>query len=70
VTTAVEPARLPRGVRIGSGSVVGASADGELELPTRMAAVNAMLDVASPATREALPKAFLGRLPRPVRHVA
>jgi hypothetical protein len=32
-----------------------------------MAEVNAMLDVASPAMREALLKAFLDRLQRPVR---
>ena len=41
--------------------------DGELELPSRMAEVNAMLDVASPAMREALLVAFLDRLQRPVR---
>ena len=39
--------------------------DGSLELPTRMASVNAMLDVASPAMREALLIAFLDRLSRP-----
>ena len=38
-----------------------------LELPSRMAEVNAMLDVASPAMREALLVAFLDRLQRPVR---
>ena len=36
-------------------------------LPDRMAGVNAMLDVASPAMREALLVAFLDRLSRPVR---
>ena len=35
--------------------------------PTRMAEVNAMLDLASPAMREALLVAFLDRLQRPVR---
>ena len=39
---------------LAASGLVGASADGELELPTRMAEVNAMLDVASPAMREAL----------------
>ena len=50
---------------LAASGLVGASADGELELPTRMAEVNAMLDVASPAMREALLKAFLDRLQRP-----
>lgn len=52
---------------LAASGLVGASAEGELELPTRMAEVNAMLDVASPAMREALLKAFLDRLQRPVR---
>ncbi len=42
-------------------------ADGGLERPGRMAEVNAMLDVASPAMREALLVAFLDRLQRPAR---
>ena len=53
-----------------ASGLVGASADGALELPTRMAEVNAMLDVASPAMREALLIAFLDRLQRPVRVAA
>ena len=65
---ALDPAALSDddfdGLLAASG-LVGASADGELELPTRMAEVNAMLDVASPAMREALLKAFLDRLQRP-----
>ncbi len=52
---------------LAASGLVGASADGGLELPTRMAEVNAMLDVASPAMREALLIAFLDRLQRPVR---
>ncbi len=52
---------------LAASGLVGASADGELELPTRMAEVNAMLDVASPAMREALLVAFLDRLQRPAR---
>jgi len=67
---ALDPAALTDddfdGLLAASG-LVGASADGDLELPTRMAEVNAMLDVASPAMREALLKAFLDRLQRPVR---
>lgn len=52
---------------LAASGLVGASAGADLELPTRMAEVNAMLDVASPAMREALLKAFLDRLQRPVR---
>ncbi len=67
---ALNPAALTHddfdGLLAASG-LVGTSDDGDLELPTRMAEVNAMLDVASPAMREALLKAFLDRLQRPVR---
>ena len=67
---ALDPATLSDddfdGLLAASG-LVGASAEGDLELPTRMAEVNAMLDVASPAMREALLVAFLDRLQRPVR---
>jgi glutamate/tyrosine decarboxylase-like PLP-dependent enzyme len=52
---------------LAASGLVGESAAGDLELPTRMAEVNAMLDVASPAMREALLIAFLDRLQRPVR---
>lgn len=52
---------------LAASGLVGESADGSLALPERMAAVNAMLDVASPAMREALLVAFLDRLSRPVR---
>jgi glutamate/tyrosine decarboxylase-like PLP-dependent enzyme len=52
---------------LAASGLVGTSADGDLELPSRMAQVNAMLDVASPAMREALLVAFLDRLQRPVR---
>lgn len=55
---------------LAASGLVSASADGGLELPTRMAEVNAMLDVASPAMREALLIAFLDRLQRPVRATA
>lgn len=67
---ALDPAALSDedfdGLLAASG-LVGASAGGDLVLPTRMAQVNAMLDVASPAVREALLTAFLDRLQRPVR---
>lgn len=42
-----------------------AGGDGGLALPERMAPVNALLDLASPALREALLLAFLDRLSRP-----
>ncbi len=45
----------------------GAGGEGELTLPSRMAEVNAMLDLASPPMREALLVAFLDRLTRPIR---
>jgi glutamate/tyrosine decarboxylase-like PLP-dependent enzyme len=52
---------------LAASGLVGTSPEGDLDLPTRMAEVNAMLDVASPAMREALLVAFLDRLQRPVR---
>ena len=52
---------------LAASGLVGEAADGSLDLPTRMAEVNAMLDVAAPAMREALLVAFLDRLSRPVR---
>ena len=45
-----------------------ADGDGALELPERMAPVNALLDVAPPRLREALLLAFLDRLSRPTAH--
>ncbi len=72
---ALDPASLSEedfdGLLAASG-LVGASDVGlalapGLELPSRMAEVNAMLDLASPAMREALLVAFLDRLQRPVR---
>jgi sphinganine-1-phosphate aldolase len=68
---ALDPAALSDedfdGLLAASGLVGGS--DG-LELPDRMAEVNALLDVASPAMREALLTAFLDRLSRPVRRTA
>jgi sphinganine-1-phosphate aldolase len=52
------------GLLAASGLVGGGEG---LALPERMAEVNAMLDVASPAMREALLVAFLDRLARPNR---
>jgi glutamate/tyrosine decarboxylase-like PLP-dependent enzyme len=66
---ALDPATLSDeefdGLLAASG-LVGAG-EGGLELPERMAEVNALLDVASPAMREALLVAFLDRLSRPAR---
>ena len=47
---------------VGSGEDQG---DGGLDLPTRMAEVNALLDLAAPALREAVLVSFLDRLQRP-----
>ncbi|MEZ5091229.1 aspartate aminotransferase family protein [Nocardioides sp.] len=66
---ALDPAALSDddfdGLLVASG-LVGSDTPG-LALPERMAEVNAMLDVASPAMREALLVAFLDRLARPAR---
>lgn len=48
-----------------SGLVIDA---GPIVLPARMAGVNSLLDLASPALREAVLIAFLDRLSRPTRH--
>jgi sphinganine-1-phosphate aldolase len=52
------------GLLVAAGLIGGGEG---LALPDRMAEVNAMLDLASPAMREALLVAFLDRLARPVR---
>jgi sphinganine-1-phosphate aldolase len=52
---------------LAAAGLVGAGDDGRLALPDRMAGVNALLDVAAPAMREALLIAFLDRLSRPHR---
>ncbi|MGN0064594.1 MAG: pyridoxal phosphate-dependent decarboxylase family protein [Nocardioides sp.] len=68
---ALDPATLGEeefdGLLAAAGLVGGGSEDGSLDLPSRMADVNALLDVASPALREAVMVAFLDRLQRPVR---
>lgn len=52
---------------LAAAGLVGGDAAAGLDLPERMAEVNAMLDLASPAMREALLVAFLDRLARPRR---
>ena len=69
---ALDPAALSDddfdGLLAASGLVSGgAGLRARLDLPERMAEVNALLDVAAPAMREALLKAFLDRLSRPTR---
>jgi hypothetical protein len=65
---ALDPAALSDGDFDGLLAASGLVGDGEgLALPERMAEVNALLDVASPAMREALLVAFLDRLSRPTR---
>ncbi|GAB2887709.1 pyridoxal phosphate-dependent decarboxylase family protein [Nocardioides pacificus] len=71
---ALDPAALSDddfdGLLAAAGLVGGSSEDGgggSLAMPERMAEVNALLDVASPAMREALLVAFLDRLARPTR---
>jgi glutamate/tyrosine decarboxylase-like PLP-dependent enzyme len=65
---ALDPATLSDddfdGLLAASG-LVGASDAGDLVLPERMAEVNALLDLATPAMREALLVTFLDRLSRP-----
>jgi glutamate/tyrosine decarboxylase-like PLP-dependent enzyme len=65
----VDPAGLTEAefdTLLGAAGLVGADQPG-LVMPTRMAGVNAMLDLATPAVREALMVAFLDRLTRPAR---
>jgi sphinganine-1-phosphate aldolase len=50
---------------LAASGLVGGTGSGQLELPTRLAEVNALLDLASPAMREALLITFLDRLQRP-----
>lgn len=69
---ALDPAALTDadfdGLLAASGLVGdGAETSGGLELPSRMAPVNALLDVAPPQLREAVLIAFLDRLQRPTR---
>lgn len=69
VIAALDPSALTDadfdGLLAASGLLTGGEEG--LALPERMAEVNAMLDLATPALREALLKAFLDRLSRPIR---
>lgn len=67
---ALDPAALTDDDLDGLLEFAGLAGGDGLALPERMAEVNAMLDLASPATREALLVAFLDRLSRPVRRAA
>ncbi|WP_367619018.1 hypothetical protein [Nocardioides sp. ChNu-153] len=66
---ALDPATLDDAALDGLLAAVGmgGGADGGLALPERRGEVDALLDVATPALREALLTAFLDRLSRPVR---
>lgn len=65
--TAIDPATLDDAAFDGLLQVAGlAGEDGGLALPDEMAQVNALLDVAPPALREALLLAVLDRLLRPL----
>ncbi|SDT04955.1 Glutamate or tyrosine decarboxylase [Nocardioides scoriae] len=66
---ALDPAQLGEDDFDGLLAAVGMAGDGS-ELPTEMAEVNALLDLASPDLREALLSRFLDRLQRPLRGVA
>lgn len=52
---------------LAAAGLVGSDAFGALALPSAMAEVNALIDLASPPMREALMRAFLDALSRPVR---
>jgi hypothetical protein len=52
---------------LAAAGLTGPGGAGAPALPDRMAEVNALLDLASPALREAILVAFLDRLARPVR---
>jgi len=64
---ALDPADLTDGDFDGLLAAAGMSGGTGTGLPESMADVNALLDLASPALREALLTAFLDRLQRPVR---
>jgi glutamate/tyrosine decarboxylase-like PLP-dependent enzyme len=64
---ALDPADLSDEDFDGLLAAVGMAGGDTVGLPESMAEINALLDVASPALREALLVAFLDRLTRPVR---
>ena len=71
VVRALDPAVLTDADFDGLLAAAGLLGDGpDLALPERMAEVNALLDLAAPALREALLTAFLDRLSRPTPHPA
>jgi sphinganine-1-phosphate aldolase len=61
---ALDPATLDDAAFDGLLAVAGLGGDGTVAVPSRMAPVNALLDVAPPRLREALLVAFLDRLTR------
>ena len=67
---ALDPAALSDDDFDGLLAAVGMSGDAGVGLPDSMAEINALLDLAEPALREALLSAFLDRLARPVRSAA
>ena len=64
---ALDPAALTDEDFDGLLAAVGMAGGGGVGLPDSMAEINALLDLAAPALREALLSAFLDRLTRPVR---
>ena len=67
---ALDPAALSDDDFDGLLAAVGMSGDAGVGLPDSMAEINALLDLAEPALREAVLSAFLDRLARPVRSAA
>jgi glutamate/tyrosine decarboxylase-like PLP-dependent enzyme len=67
---ALDPAALSDADFDGLLAAVGMAGGGQVGLPESMAEINALLDLATPALREALLVAFLDRLTRPVRPAA
>ncbi len=61
----LDPASITEEDFDGLLAAAGLVGEGDLALPTRKADINALLDVASPALREAVLLAFLDRLSRP-----
>lgn len=64
---ALDPTALTDADFDGLLAAVGMVGDGQVGLPESMAEINALLDLAAPALREALLVAFLDRLTRPLR---
>lgn len=64
---ALDPTALTDADFDGLLAAVGMAGEGQVGLPESMAEINALLDLAAPALREALLVAFLDRLTRPLR---